>query len=69
MNEADMLRLERDLLEFRLAMLERAIETLRLEGMQAPGLAERITAVFAQLQRVNAKLAELRGPAASTYSA
>lgn len=66
MDEADTLRIERDLLEFRLAMLEQAIESRRLEGVEAPELAERMTAVFAQLRPVNAKLAELRSPAAST---
>jgi hypothetical protein len=66
MDEAATLRVERDLLEFRLVMLELAIESQRQEGLEALQLAERMTEVFAQLRPVNAKLAELRGPAAST---
>ena len=66
MNDADTLRVERNLLEFRLAMLEQAIETQYLGGMEAPELAARMLPLFERLSIVNAKLAELRGPAAST---
>ena len=66
MNDADTLRVERNLLEFRLAMLEQAIETQHLGGMEAPELAARMPPLFERLSIVNTKLAELRGPAAST---
>ena len=66
MNEVETLRVERALLEFRLVMLEQAIEAQRLEGVESPELAECMTAVFAQLRQVNTKLAELRVPPAST---
>lgn len=59
----DQLRVERNVLEFRLVMLEQAIQEQR--GMDAPGLGERMESLFAQLRLVNEKLAAQRGPISS----
>lgn len=66
MDEADKLHLERNLLELRLAMLERAIEAQRLEGEDSTELAKRMPPIFERIRKVNAELAELRDPGAST---
>lgn len=67
MDTADELRVQRDVLEFRLVMLEQEIEAQRRrEGMAAPELGEDMPALFDRLRLVNAKLAELRGPGGVT---
>lgn len=58
MDAWDELRVERNLLEFRLVMLERAIQEQR--GMDAPGLGERMESLFARLRLVNDKLTAIR---------
>jgi hypothetical protein len=58
------LRAMRGLLETRLLVLERAIEEQRQHGVAAPDLLKRIEVLLARLGQVNAKLAELRSPAA-----
>lgn len=55
-----MLHAERDTLEFRLVMLERAIEDRREHGMASPELVERMAVLFTRLQQVNELLAEMR---------
>lgn len=71
MGTFDELRAERDELERRLVELEQAVARLRLaarDGAQAEAveLAVSVEELLARLGAVNAKLAELRGPAAST---
>lgn len=73
MDEWNALRAERDELERRLVELEQAVEAQRLrlvaqDGAQveAADLAASVEALLARLEPVNTKLAELRGPAAST---
>lgn len=73
MDEWNALRAERDELERRLVELEQAVEAQRLrlvaqDGVQveAADLAASVEALLARLEPVNTKLAELRGPAAST---
>jgi hypothetical protein len=58
MDERLELHAQRDLLEFRLVMLEKAIE--EQPGRDTPNLAEHMEALFARLLLVNAKLAEMR---------
>ena len=64
MDARDELRVERNLLEFRLVMLEQEIQEQR--GMDAPGLGERMESLFAPLRLVNEKLAAQRGPISSS---
>lgn len=58
------LRAMRGLLETRLLVLERAIADQRRHGAAAPDLLKRVEALLARLEQVNAKLAEIRSPAA-----
>jgi hypothetical protein len=58
------LRAMRGLLETRLLVLERAIEEQRQHGVAAPELLKRMEVLLARLGQVNAKLAEMRSPAA-----
>jgi hypothetical protein len=58
------LRAMRGLLETRLLVLERAIEEQRQHGAHAPDLLKRMEVLLARLGQVNAKLVELRSPAA-----
>jgi hypothetical protein len=58
------LRAMRGLLETRLLVLERAIEEQRQHGVATPDLLKRMEVLLARLGQVNAKLAELRSPAA-----
>lgn len=64
MDETDELRMKRTLLERQLVMLEREMDAQRQHGASAPELAERMTALFAELRPVNERLAMRHGPAA-----
>lgn len=72
MGMLDELRAERDEVERRLVELEQAVSArLRLAAqdgaqVEAADLAASVEALLVRLGAVNAKLAELRGPAAST---
>lgn len=60
------LHAERNALETQLLKLEQAIEERHQSGMVAADLADHVVSLLAQLEQINAKLAELRSPAAPT---
>jgi hypothetical protein len=60
------LHADRDSLEAQLLVLEWAIEERQRCGVAAPELADRLASLLDRLGQVNARLAELRGPASPT---